>query len=812
MAMKKDTLRLWSLLLFFAVFEVAVYILFSTDNAFFPDEWFRPLVYFAAPAVGLSQIAILAMWVGFGSSAMLQRIFYATSGCLFGLLLPMAIGQLFIDIDSRFVWNGLLVLPFAFALSLVGSLIFGRVFRRRLVVLNAEGQAPIVARSQFSLRFLSVATLTIGLLFLLGISCRPPEPVDAFDMPNWELIPGLIVVAICFTQGIAFTWILLAPTRIRAMTCVWLAIAAAVLLYFISVIWSWWNTSSPESEDYRAVLIAIAALFGTSLVCLAVMRWLNFRLVRIDQPNVVVKDPAEASADSLRMLLSALRPTGIQLRRPWIALPILALLSWIAYDWFLFDGRIRVSKETTFLTEPLRPDGMVDYCAAINERLKSGIKSEDNAAVDLIRVLGPQVVPEDCASEFYRWLELDPLLSYGDNVVFYRDFPEAIAELASANPKGAPPRGVLWSAAQFPVAAMWLDANRRQLEIVRAASRKPHFFLPIVTPNDELLTIHDSLLTSYFRNLALMLDADAMYELQRGNWQAALEDIATIGRIGQLLMKRGTYIDWLIGKTILEVKHGLQLTLIEQIGPQDLAEFVELSAELHIQPIMSFRDACGLTERLINLDMIVFATQTDYRIFEYSDLKGPATTTKPLTAQLCRPSDWNEVLRVFNDLWNEFEAAADISDRDARLARLEELDNRCVEYEQPLFSHMFPHSLWTRTTRGRRIAALLNGSYAPPWELTETSQLRTESVRDLDEISLALEAFRAVKGVYPTSLDELAPMYLENIPLDQFIDKPYSYRLEPGGYLLYGVGRDLIDDQGNPSKDVVARINRVQGN
>ena len=52
-------------------------------------------------------------------------------------------------------------------------------------------------------------------------------------------------------------------------------------------------------------------------------------------------------------------------------------------------GEITISKETTYITEPLRKDGYVDYVAALNERFRAGVTPENNAAVPFWKAMGP---------------------------------------------------------------------------------------------------------------------------------------------------------------------------------------------------------------------------------------------------------------------------------------------------------------------------------------------------------------------------------------------------------------------------------------
>src|SRR5262245_38359275 len=77
---------------------------------------------------------------------------------------------------------------------------------------------------------------------------------------------------------------------------------------------------------------------------------------------------------------------------------------------------ITISRETTHLTEPLRPDGYVDYLAAINDELSAGVTPENNAAVDLLYAFGPDTIPPDIRREYLRRLGVAAPPELGDYV------------------------------------------------------------------------------------------------------------------------------------------------------------------------------------------------------------------------------------------------------------------------------------------------------------------------------------------------------------------------------------------------------------
>jgi len=61
-------------------------------------------------------------------------------------------------------------------------------------------------------------------------------------------------------------------------------------------------------------------------------------------------------------------------------------------------------------------------------------------------------------------------------------------------------------------------------------------------------------------------------------------------------------------------------------------------------------------------------------------------------------------------------------------------------------------------------------------------------------IALALMRYRHDSGVYPETLEALAPTYLQEVPNDPFSGNMMPYRVGPEGYLLSSVGRNGHDD------------------
>jgi hypothetical protein len=72
----------------------------------------------------------------------------------------------------------------------------------------------------------------------------------------------------------------------------------------------------------------------------------------------------------------------------------------------------------------------------------------------------------------------------------------------------------------------------------------------------------------------------------------------------------------------------------------------------------------------------------------------------------------------------------------------------------------------------------------------ETGRLRAAAA------GVAAMRFRKAEGRWPRSLEELAPKWLRETPMDPFTGKPLPYRVDEEGVVVYSVGVDGKDDGG----------------
>lgn len=82
----------------------------------------------------------------------------------------------------------------------------------------------------------------------------------------------------------------------------------------------------------------------------------------------------------------------------------------------------------------------------------------------------------------------------------------------------------------------------------------------------------------------------------------------------------------------------------------------------------------------------------------------------------------------------------------------------------------------------------------PPLSRVGTQPELVTQERDAVCVAIALELYRRHHGSWPSSLDELVPQLLPEIPPDRFDGRPLRYRLIDDNPVVYSVGADRDDD------------------
>jgi len=91
----------------------------------------------------------------------------------------------------------------------------------------------------------------------------------------------------------------------------------------------------------------------------------------------------------------------------------------------------------------------------------------------------------------------------------------------------------------------------------------------------------------------------------------------------------------------------------------------------------------------------------------------------------------------------------------------------------------------------RAVAPMLDLSYPKNFEAQRLTIL----------VGIAVERYRQAHGRFPDQLTDLAPEFLDAVPLDPFDDQPLRYRAEDTGVIIYSLGADGIDHKGRRYDD-----------
>jgi hypothetical protein len=481
---------------------------------------------------------------------------------------------------------------------------------------------------------------------------------------------------------------------------------------------------------------------------------------------------------------------------------------------------VTISKETTYITEPLRPDGYPDYIRYVDEQLSKGVTPENNAAVLLLRALGPVEISERHQAEFFKRLGIKPLPAKGDYLVDWatysqrfsakdwppvpagmqqtaREFFESLDEVARERP---------WMQKDFPALAKWLAAHDKHIDQLVAASKRPRMYSPPMTGDEEQTLVAVLLpVAQNSRQAARALVTRAMYRAGSGDFDAAVEDLMSCHRLARLTTQGFSLIESLVGLAIDGMALDAEAALVAE-GSLTAGQRATLRKELQqLPPMRSMAHALGQGERLMYLDSVCWIARRGASAMKR--LTGMITETPPGMADLLANVagdvliDWNVPLKVGNEWYDRYVKAAAITDAKERLKALAEIeaDVKAAAARSRDAGSVLGLFFSPRLSASQKMADVFIALLLPALNAALSAEHRNEAKLTLVKLGLALADYRDQHQRFPNSLDQLAPQYVEKIPLDPMWGDPFIYKKTDHGYLLYGLGRNGQDDGGRTS-------------
>jgi hypothetical protein len=464
-----------------------------------------------------------------------------------------------------------------------------------------------------------------------------------------------------------------------------------------------------------------------------------------------------------------------------------------------------VARQTTYIPGPRDQDGYIDYVTALNKRLSKGVTSGTNANVLLFQTFGPHPQGANLSPEFFRWLGVNAPPDRGDYYIeldpFIKDHlkidqPDKAEEIyAQRQRAGQRP----WTAKQYPAIAAWLKANDKALAVAIKASRRPHYYLPMLPnkPKNRVSGLIDCMIHSVqnCRDLASALVARAMLQVGQGNPDAAWQDLLACHRLARLVGRGATLIEGIVGIAMDAVASNADLAFLETAKLDRQHIYACLRDLQKLPPLPDIAAKVTLTERFVFLDIIMMVNRGGIQTFEILAQRQGSKQPDP-AANRFLDTNWDPALREINQWFDRLVAAMRIKYFSERNKKLALMEAELRERQKTLRGSEGLARIVQEKKRARGIAIILLGIPTPAVRKTVEAAERAEQRQANLHVAFALGAYHREHGRYPKKLDALAPRYLASIPPDFFNGKALIYRRSDNGYLLYSVGVNGKDDQG----------------
>lgn len=461
---------------------------------------------------------------------------------------------------------------------------------------------------------------------------------------------------------------------------------------------------------------------------------------------------------------------------------------------------VKLSRETTYLLEPIGVGGIPDYLAAINAESSRGTKPETNAAVLLRKAIGFDDMSEDARNRYLKLLGTDiPIAACSPFVEWHgpgdSGMESAIPEpgtqkcrdwLASGDSSQEVDRDQQverdyeasvrqpWSRKQYPAVHAWLESRHASLDQGIEASRCTQYYEPLVDDpeRDPFLLEGGPVLNT--QGLIRALASRAMLHCGEGKEAAAVDDLLachrlmSLGRRGSTTGQAGPYLQPM--PMVFEASKALICDA--RVSMAELKRLAMGLAELSRDS--TWERQIGLADRCLGLR----GTLTDARFAATA-----ADRERALTFINSHVDRAVEALRL-PTYSQRFQALRQIDEQwHARFGDLGDLSLS----ETLMFWHSHPMLAFWADVEGRYLMRSL-----------------------LTQAACGLELYRRETGAFPDSLDKLVPEQLAAVPHDLFDGKPLRYERLCDGYKLYSVGKNGVSDApyANDKDDIIIRYMR----
>ena len=494
----------------------------------------------------------------------------------------------------------------------------------------------------------------------------------------------------------------------------------------------------------------------------------------------------------------------------FLAVAVLAAVGWGGYKWWQAAAQnapmvLDVSEQTTVLVEPLDEDGYVDYVAAVNQWVSADVTPSSNAVVVLADAFGPAPRGKLLDARYFNLLGINAPAEKGNYFQSFSDWLRANTRDKTESEKRMVEHDYCsehyWSSGQFPELNRWVEQNKNSLDKVRLASLKQNYYSPFVTPANRSEPRLEQVRLPYQSPVlqsARLLAIRARRELQAGNYKGWKRDVLTTCRLAVLISKSASIYEHVIGDAIAHGIADRELASAIQSGKLDLEQLQDLQLALDQIPELSSPERAFRFSQYAGLEFL----QTIVRNGERDMTKAAPWWAGDFSDyEMKSPQDINEVARIWNRWHDRMVQPLKITDINRRWAAIQLFD---AEYETSIDKSLRKYgsensfSLFGRNRDPHRyMAHYILKRLAPSLMIVYSNRCRSKTSRTMVKLAIALEIYKRQKGQYPSDLKQLAPEFIDPVPVDSFsTGNPFDYQAWKVEYLLYAKGPGSTTDNG----------------
>jgi hypothetical protein len=470
-------------------------------------------------------------------------------------------------------------------------------------------------------------------------------------------------------------------------------------------------------------------------------------------------------------------------------------------------GKFTLSKETTYITSPLDKDGYPDYAAALNDRLRQGVTPDNNANVLLWKAIGPRAEIQEPA-EFFRLLGMPVPPENGEYFVALLPYLKKHLKIQANDTQEQLTLNRCmqrpWTAKDHPNLAAWLKSNEKPLAMVIEASKRPHYYSPVLPPksDDGTKGLASAPFPAQSREIGRALIARAMLSAAEGTEDAAWRDLLACHQLGRLMGRGGTLIDGLVAYAIDGWASKADLAFLDRVKPnaKQLDQYVRDLQKL--PPLPEMADRIDHYWRLFGLETMLRIDRYGLKIFSIAGAEDD-----PAVERLLDGIDWDPGLRQLSQWYDRYIAAMREKDRASREkkfdqfeAELKPLRAKLEEPEQVLLfvkpAALAPLIKGDAKDRSKVLGDVCALLLTTALRRMQDAADRAGQVQDNLQVAFAMARYHRDHGSYPKELAALTPKYLAQVPGDRFSGKALVYRPTADGYLLFSAGVHGKDDEG----------------